>query len=100
VIDEGPGSTDFATELARCGPLPLELLDSHTDDGTGHCEVCPAGSDGSGRLRHPCNVHSVALAALMIQARRRAEADPTGQNVIWLERGDGPERRERPGQRP
>lgn len=90
-----PGEPGFAAELARCGRLPLDLLEAHADDGTGHCEVCPAGPDGSGRLTHPCNVRSVAVEALMLQARRQTEKDPTGQNVVWLERGEGPERHER-----
>jgi hypothetical protein len=85
----------FAEELARCGRLPRVLLESHGNDGTGHCEVCPAGGDGAGRLTYPCNVRSVAVEALVIQARLQMDKDPTSQGVVWLERGEGPERPER-----
>jgi hypothetical protein len=74
----------FAAELARCGDLPLLLLEGHCDDGTGHCEVCPAGADGSGRRTHPCNVRCVAVEALAIQARWLSAGYP---DVVRFQRG-------------
>jgi hypothetical protein len=94
-MTDSPNRHDFAVELAHWGRLPLVLLESHGNDGTGHCEVCPAGGDGAGRLTYPCNVRSAAVEALVIQARMKKGKDSTGQGVIWLTRGEGPERPER-----
>ena len=53
--------------------------------------VCSVGAQ-SGRPRWPCGIRDVATAALVIQARRKAESSPDG--VIRLEKGHGPERPE------
>jgi hypothetical protein len=82
----------FAAELARCGALPTRIIETHVDDGTGHCTQCPAGSQ-AGRLTHPCNLRAVATEALVIQAQLQVREDPDG--IGWLGRGEGPERPER-----
>jgi hypothetical protein len=72
----------FARELARCGGLAARILETHTDDGTGHCRRCPAGHDQSGRLTHPCNLRLAATEALVIQGRRQLDGS-------WPDEGSG-----------
>jgi hypothetical protein len=68
----------FAEELARCGGLAARIVEVHVDDGTGHCRLCPAGPDQSGRLTHPCNLRSAAVEALVIQGRRQLDGPAGG----------------------
>jgi hypothetical protein len=96
IDDQTDIATDaFAAELARMGGLPRLLLEQHTDDGSGHCAICSEGGQ-AGRYVYPCTLRTAAIRALTIQARMHAERDPTGQGVVWLVPGYGPERPERP----
>ncbi len=92
---DGPGGlpgSGFADQLALMGRLPHLLLEKHRRGDDGRCVVCSVGAQ-SGRPQWPCGIRDVATAALVIQARMKAERSPGG--VIWLEKGHGPERPER-----
>jgi hypothetical protein len=54
----------LADVLAGHQGLPGRLLDTHTDDGTGHCAACASA--------HPCPTRSAAVRALRIQVSRIA----------------------------
>lgn len=49
----------LAEVLAGYEGLPVRLLDSHADDGTGHCAACTSA--------HPCPTRAAAVRALRLQ---------------------------------
>jgi hypothetical protein len=54
--------------MAQCGGLPTRLVELHRDDGSGKCSVCSAGAQ-TGRYVYPCAIRTLAVRALLIQAR-------------------------------
>lgn len=55
----------LAEVLAGYEGLPVRLIDTHTNDGTGHCAACASWERP--RPSHPCPTRSAAVRALRLQ---------------------------------
>ena len=62
----------FVAALADAPGAASTLQREHTRTPEGRCRVCTAGPQ-AGHVLHPCRLHTVATAALVEIARRRAE---------------------------
>ena len=56
----------MAILLAARPNVLVRLLDTHADDGRGHCQVCALG-DQRGFQRWPCNIAAVAQQAARLR---------------------------------
>ena len=65
-------SARFVSALADAPGAASTLQREHTRPPEGRCRVCTAGPQ-AGHVLHPCRLHTLATAALVEIARRRAE---------------------------
>ena len=66
------GHARFVSALADVPGAASMLTREHTRTPEGRCRVCTAGPQ-AGHALHPCRLHTLAMAALVEIARRRAE---------------------------